>query len=78
MHGLLLGVPAAAVPVCGSCRIGIDLGRFVIPFAAPLSLPMPTDARYVGATLSMQAFGIGSGCGPALLGLSDTIDFTIQ
>ena len=76
--GLLLGVPTPAVAVCGNCRLGLDLTRFVLFFSAPLDLPMPTDPRLVGATLSVQGFAVGSGCGPALLRLSDTFDFTIQ
>jgi hypothetical protein len=77
--GLLLGIPAPALTLCSTCRLGLDPTQTMIPFPVPMSLPLPSDPLFVGVTLGVQGFALGSGpCGPAQLRLSDTIDFTIQ
>lgn len=77
--GLLLGGPAPAVPLCPNCAIGVDIAQPVIALPTPLNLRLPTSPRFVGATVAVQGYAIGSGtCGPAALRLSDTVDITLQ
>jgi hypothetical protein len=76
---LLLGMPAPVSTLCGTCRLGLDVSQFLLTFTSPMTLPLPSDPRFVGATLAVQGFALGSGpCAPAALRTSDVIDFTIQ
>jgi len=79
LAGVLLGIPHPAILLCSTCRLGLDPTQALIPFPTPMSLRLPNEPRFVGVTLSVQGFALGSGpCAPAQLRLSDTIDFTIQ
>lgn len=76
--GFLLGTPVPATPLCGSCSFGLDLASPLIPFPAPLSLPLPRQVSLVGVSAGVQGFAIGSGTCLGSLRFSDTVDFTIQ
>jgi len=77
--GMLLGVPAPALALCGTCSLGLLVTGPLILLATPASLPVPSDPIFVGGTVAVQGFAFGSGpCAPNALRLSDTIDVTLQ
>jgi hypothetical protein len=78
LPGFVVGFPAPALQLCGNCNLGLDLTKAMIPFPAPMSLVLPRDPIFVGATLSAQGYAIGSGACFGGLRVSDTYDLTIQ
>lgn len=77
--GQLLGVPAAAFPICFGCSLGVNLSGPLVNFASvrQLVLRLPCDVGLLNATLAVQGYGAGSGSCLGTMRFSDTLDFTI-
>ncbi len=80
LPGMLIGVPAPAFPLCGSCLVGIDLAGPVVhlPNLANVTLGIPCGTVLVGSTVSLQGYAVGTGPCIAGLRLSHTLDIAIQ
>ena len=77
--GYLLGLPAPALAICPTCRLGLSTSGPLIHFPSTLQLVLrlPADVSLLGGTLAVQGYGAGSGTCFGVLRFSDTIDFTI-
>jgi hypothetical protein len=76
--GTLFGFPgylplSGLLPNC-NCILGVQNG---ILSSNPLTFNIPNNATFVGTTLSVQGYGLGTSC-MSFLSLSDTVDFTIR
>jgi hypothetical protein len=78
--GMLLGLPIPALPICPGCSLGVNLaGPLVnLPNVSVLNLPIPSNHAYVGSTIAVQGYALGSGTCLGLLRLGNTLDITIQ
>jgi hypothetical protein len=78
--GMLLGVPGPALTLCSTCVIGVDMnGPLVnLPNFAMLELPIPCMHQFVGRTLTVQGYAVGSGPCRGGLRLGTSLDMTIQ
>jgi hypothetical protein len=79
LAGLVLGLPAAALPICTGCSLGVSLSGPLVNFpGSQLDLPVPCDPNLVGLALAVQGYAFGSGTCLGRGRFSDTIDFTIR
>lgn len=76
---LMFGLPIAPVAICGACMLAVDPGSVTV-FALPrLTLTIPCETAYLGATLAVQGLSLGSGpCFGGLVRIADTILITVQ
>lgn len=77
--GFAFGVPApASTLLCAQCPLGVQVAGAILVVGSTLAVPIPSSATLVGAQISVQGFGLGSGPCVASLHFSDTLDFTVQ
>ncbi|MFO1053689.1 MAG: hypothetical protein U1F36_15850 [Planctomycetota bacterium] len=75
--GFLIGSTVQQpIPGCVSCQLGTS--NAIVLSTPSLPLQIPVVGGLVGASLSIQAFGLGGGSCIAGLGFSDTVDLVVQ
>ncbi|MCR9247232.1 MAG: hypothetical protein NXI31_19540 [bacterium] len=77
LAGFVIGfpTPAATVPGCSGCRIGVNGSAVLVN---PLPLSIPPDIDFVGLALSAQGFRFVGGTCYGSIAVSDALDVVIQ
>lgn len=80
ISGILLGAPAPARTLCGTCRIGVELNGPLLHFVntQAASVLVPADPLLIGTRLSVMGYSVGSGPCVGAMRVSDTIDVVIR